>query len=60
MEAKTVPVVCVIPSLDPDGKIVQPVNGILRMGIGDLIIVDTLLFFASYQIQQHWVFRKEG
>lgn len=40
MEEKPLPVVCVIPSLNPDEKLVQTAEGILRTGINDLIIVD--------------------
>lgn len=40
MKEEHFPVVCVIPSLNPDAKLVQTAEGILRAGISDLLIVD--------------------
>ena len=40
MKEEHFPVVCVIPSLNPDSKLLQTVNGLLQTGITDILIVD--------------------
>jgi len=40
LEEKRFPVVCVIPSLNPDPKLTRTVEGLLEAGITDILIVD--------------------
>lgn len=38
--AEAFPVVCVIPSLNPDEKLLHTVGGVLEAGVTDIIVVD--------------------
>lgn len=40
MEEKHFPVVCVIPSLNPDSKLMRTVEGLAQAGITDILVVD--------------------
>lgn len=40
MREERFPVVCVIPSLNPDQKLMETVNGLFQVGFTDMIIVD--------------------